>query len=36
VIVGSLVIGNQAIVSIDGGIDELETAVVPGRARLVR
>lgn len=35
-IVGSLTVGNQAMVMLDDGIDELETAVVPGRARLVR
>lgn len=35
-IVGSVTVGNQATVILDDGIDELETAVVPGRARLVR
>jgi len=35
-IVGSLSLGNQAVMMLDDGVDALETAVVPGRARLVR
>ena len=35
-VVGSIAVSGDADVIIDGGIDELETAVVPGRARLVR
>ena len=35
-VVGSISVSGDADVLLDGGIDELETAVVPGRARLVR
>jgi len=35
-VVGSIAVSGDADVILDGGIDELEIAVVPGRARLVR
>jgi hypothetical protein len=35
-VVGSIRVEEQATALFDGSVDELETEVVPGRARLVR